>query len=162
METKPRCEKELHIEKYFGLPADTSPEQPMQLKYADLVDLLYSWEQRITPPHTSAGGEEKLVSTLKEVLKIITEEKGVSHKTWQESALEEAIEKLSLPQPDKGWVMVEERLPEMDVRVLCWYESSDNHFICWRTNDCSTGEEKWCGGATPTHWQYLTTPNKKQ
>lgn len=46
METKPRCEKELHIEKYFGLPADVSPDKMMNVSYSDLVDLLYSWQQQ--------------------------------------------------------------------------------------------------------------------
>lgn len=60
----------------------------------------------------------------------------------------------------QGWVRVQDGLPRLELRVLCYYEDSENHFICWRTNDCKTGEEKWYGGAIPTHWQYLTKPNK--
>lgn len=41
----PRCEKELHIIKYFGLPEDVSFNKSPKIIYADLVDLLYSWDQ---------------------------------------------------------------------------------------------------------------------
>lgn len=61
----------------------------------------------------------------------------------------------------QGWVRVEDGLPKLEARVLCYHEDSENYFICYRTNDCTTNEEKWWGGAMPTHWKYLTSPNKK-
>lgn len=56
------------------------------------------------------------------------------------------------------WIEVEKELPKDEVPVLCFHSFSGNYFVCYRTKDCLTGEPKWQGGAMPTHWQQLTTP----
>ena len=56
------------------------------------------------------------------------------------------------------WINIEDELPEDEVNVLCFHSFSGNYFVCYRTKDCSTNEPKWKGGAMPTHWQQLTTP----
>lgn len=56
------------------------------------------------------------------------------------------------------WIEVEKELPNDEVLVLCFHSFSGNYFVCHRTKDCMTGEPKWQGGAMPTHWQQLTTP----
>lgn len=45
--TKDRCKYELHVEKYFGLPALFPQEQKISVEYATLCDLLVSFEQQI-------------------------------------------------------------------------------------------------------------------
>lgn len=42
---KPRCEKELCVEKYFGLAADCNPDGTLTISYATIVNLLYQFEQ---------------------------------------------------------------------------------------------------------------------
>lgn len=74
------------------------------------------------------------------------------------------VKKLSLGLSEDSvddWISVEDVLPDDDVVVLCYHSFSNNYFVCYRTKDCSTGEEKWFTGAKPTHWQKLTTPKNK-
>jgi len=58
------------------------------------------------------------------------------------------------------WIKVEDDLPKYEIKVLCYHSFSGNYFVCYRTKDCLTNEPKWQGGAMPTHWQQLTTPNE--
>lgn len=56
------------------------------------------------------------------------------------------------------WNKIENKLPENEINVLCYHEPSKNYFVCYRTLDCLTHEPKWFGGATPTHWSFLSIP----
>lgn len=56
-ENKPRCEKELHVIKYFGLPEDVSFNKVPKVTYADLVDLLFSWDETVKAKPTTVTGE---------------------------------------------------------------------------------------------------------
>lgn len=71
MQAKSRCEKELHIEKYFGIKegdVDYNKDTVADLKLADLCDLLYSWEQA----HPSVKNEE--INKLREENEELTKE----------------------------------------------------------------------------------------
>lgn len=56
-ENKPRCEKELHVIKYFGLPEDVSFNKVPKVTYADLVDLLFSWDETVKANPTPVTGD---------------------------------------------------------------------------------------------------------
>lgn len=47
---KPRCECELFVEKYYGLPTNIPIEHPMHVTYADLVNLLAMFKEELSLP----------------------------------------------------------------------------------------------------------------
>ena len=64
---KQRCEKELHVEKWFGIPDTTDRDDIFRLTYSDLVDLLYSWESRDESISEEANDRAAHALTLKDV-----------------------------------------------------------------------------------------------
>ena|SRR5690606_9068872 len=55
------------------------------------------------------------------------------------------------------WVKCSDKLPEENVKVLCYHDSG-NYFICYRTRDCITDKPKWFDGAQPHFWKHLPKP----
>lgn len=89
-----------------------------------------------------------------------------AHEIWkkakEQKLTDEEIKELMVKEgiiiKNNEWISVNDSLPKKEVNVLCYHEDSENYFICYRTNDCLTNEEKWFNGSLPTHWKYLDKP----
>lgn len=59
--TLPRCELELHTERYFGLPEDVSENHKVEVDYGVLVDFLASYRDKVEVPDTAGYDKAALM-----------------------------------------------------------------------------------------------------
>lgn len=161
---KKRCEYELFVEKYFGLPANINPNAPtVGLTYSDLVSLLSSYQTHCLPLIEEVKRLRDQLDAAKLALKEI-----YTGTPFPLSIAQNALQLLSTTSKvdDDGWIRVEDRLPELpppywedgykmkpitDIAIV--YNGEDVYQEFYDKNGFKDKEI--------THWRYLPTPPKQ-